>query len=262
MISIPLKSDQTLVNPIDQFFKTLTHMHTNGLTLKDRTAPLKLSNYKLIAFDMDSTLINIECIDEIAGVAGLKSEVAKITELTMRGEIKDFQESLRRRVGLLKGTPVSALEEVYKTRLKLNPGAENLLQICRSKGLKTLLVSGGFTYFATRVQQLLAIDRSRSNELEIKDGVLTGGLVAQAWGEICDGEEKKRTLIQTCTEHGFDLSQAIAVGDGSNDIPMMLACSEAGGLSVAYHAKPIVKEKALICIEEGPLDRMLELFEI
>ena len=107
---------------------------------------------------------------------------------------------------------------------------------------------------------MLRIDFSRSNELEIKDGYLTGGLIKQAWGDICDGEEKKRMLIQTCSDNNIELHQAIAVGDGSNDIPMMLECTNAGGLSVAYHAKPIVKEHALLCIEEGGLDRMLEVF--
>jgi len=235
-------------------------MSLNGLILKKRTAPLNLYDFKLIAFDMDSTLINIECIDEIASVAGLKDEVSYITELTMRGEIKDFKESLRRRVELLKGTHDSALEEVYNNKLQLNPGAEKLLTTCRGAGLKSLLVSGGFTYFAERVKALLSIDFSRSNELEIKDGYLTGGLIKQAWGDICDGEEKKRMLIQTCSDNNIELHQAIAVGDGSNDIPMMLECTNAGGLSVAYHAKPIVKEHALLCIEEGGLDRMLEVF--
>lgn len=233
-----------------------------GLVLKGRSAPLKLKDFKLIAFDMDSTLINIECIDEIASAVGLKESVARITELTMRGEIKDFKESLRQRVSLLKGTPESALKEVYEQRLKLNPGAENLLEICRSAGLKSLLVSGGFTYFAKRVMQSLQIDFMRSNELEIKDGYLSGQLIPQEWGVICDGEEKKRTLIQTCANLGVSPAQAIAVGDGSNDIPMMLACSSHGGLSVAYHAKPIVKEQALLCIEEGGLDRMLEVFDL
>ena len=232
----------------------------DGLTLKSRVQPFNITDFKLIAFDMDSTLINIECIDEIANVVGLRDEVAHITALTMSGEIKDFKESLRKRVALLKGTPQSALKQVYEQRLKLNPGAQRLLDTCRTAGLKSLLVSGGFTYFAERVQSLLQIDFTRSNELEIEDGFLTGHLSPQDWGVICDGEEKKRMLIKTCNELGIGLNQAIAVGDGSNDIPMMLACSKGGGLSVAYHAKPIVKEQALICIESGGLDRMLELF--
>ena len=239
---------------------SMTHSK-DGLVLKGRIAPLKLKDFKLIAFDMDSTLINIECIDEIASVVGLKDEVAHITALTMSGEIKDFKESLKRRVALLKGAPESALKEVYETRLRLNPGAQRLLTVCREAGLKSLLVSGGFTYFAQRVQALLQIDYARSNALEIQGGLLTGGLTQQDWGLICDGEEKRRMLIQTCSELDISPAQAIAVGDGSNDIPMMLACSDQGGLSVAYHAKPIVKEQALLSIESGGLDRLLEIFE-
>ncbi len=235
-------------------------VHQNGLSLKSRTPPLRLSDFKLIAFDMDSTLINIECIDEIASVVGRKEEVARITELTMQGAIKDFKESLRQRVKLLSGAPVSALEQVYNQRLRLNPGAEKLLETCRAAGLISILVSGGFTYFAERVQALLKIDYARSNALEIKEGHLTGGLIAQEWGEICDGEEKKKMLLQTCQINKIDLRQAIAVGDGSNDIPMMLSCSSAGGLSVAYRAKPVVRENALLCVDEGGLDRMLEFF--
>ena len=233
----------------------------DGIVLKARSAPLYLKDFKLIAFDMDSTLINIECIDEIASVVGLKKEVAHITELTMRGDIKDFKESLKQRVALLKGTPESALQEVYENSLKLNPGAQRLLSVCKASGLQSLLVSGGFTYFAERVKALLEIDFSRSNELEVQGGLLTGELTPQTWGVICDGDEKKRMLIETSQQLGISLSQAIAVGDGSNDIPMMLACSQAGGLSVAYHAKPIVREKALMSIESGGLDRMLEIFE-
>ncbi len=233
----------------------------DGIVLKARSAPLYLKDFKLIAFDMDSTLINIECIDEIASVVGLKDEVAQITALTMSGEIKDFKESLRRRVALLKGAPESALKEVFEQRLRLNPGAERLLTICRAAGLKSLLVSGGFTYFAQRVKSLLQIDFSRSNELQIENGFLTGGLVPQDWGVICDGEEKKRMLLETCKHLGISPTQAIAVGDGSNDIPMMMACSSAGGLSVAYHAKPIVRQAALLSIESGGLDRMLEFFK-
>ncbi len=237
-------------------------LEKDGLVLKERTAPLNIQAFKLIAFDMDSTLINIECIDEIANAVGLKDEVARITALTMSGEIKDFKESLKQRVALLKGTPQSALKEVYENRLKLNPGADRLLSVCRQAGLKSLLVSGGFTYFAERVKSVLQIDFARSNELEIENGFLTGGLTPQSWGLICDGEEKKKMLNQTCKDLGISLEQTIAMGDGSNDIPMMLECSKGGGLSVAYHAKTIVREHALLSIESGGLDRMLEVFNI
>jgi len=234
----------------------------DGLILKKLSPPLNIKAFKLIAFDMDSTLINIECIDEIASAVGLKDEVARITALTMSGEIKDFKESLKQRVALLKGTPQNALKEVYENRLKLNPGADRLVSVCREAGLQSLLVSGGFTYFADRVKSMLQIDFTRSNELEIKNGYLTGDLIPQDWGVICDGEEKRRMLIQTCKNLGISLEQTITVGDGSNDIPMMLECSNAGGLSVAYHAKPLVREQALLSIESGGLDRMLEIFKI
>jgi phosphoserine phosphatase len=227
-----------------------------GLIVQGFTPPLRLQDFKLIAFDMDSTLINIECIDEVADFAGRKAEVAAITEAAMRGEITDFKESLRRRLALLKGVPEQALHEVYAQRLKLNPGAETLVRAAQDAGLKTLLVSGGFTFFADRVRERLNLDFTRSNVLHIVDGLLTGGLVAQPWGDICDGAEKKRMLLQTCTQLGISPKQAIAVGDGANDLPMM---GEAG-LSVAYHAKPKVREQAMVQINEGGLDRLLELF--
>lgn len=226
-----------------------------GLTVQGFTPPLQLSDFKLIAFDMDSTLINIECIDEIADAVGKKAEVAAITEATMRGEIKDFKESLRRRVALLKGVPVAALQQVYDERLRLNPGADMLVAACRAAGLKVLLVSGGFTFFANRVKARLGIDYARSNLLAERDGFLTGEVVAQSWGDICDGAEKRRTLLEVASLLGVEARQCIAVGDGANDLPMM---AEAG-LSVAYHAKPTVREQAMVAIESGGLDRLLAL---
>ena len=208
---------------------------------------------------MDSTLINIECIDEVADAAGRKAEVAAITEAAMRGEIADYKESLRRRVALLGGVPATALEEVYTHRLRLNPGARELVQACKAAGLKVLLVSGGFTYFTDRVRDELGIDYTRSNVFEIIEGRLTGRMLDQSWGDICDGEEKKRMLLQTCTRLGITPARAIAMGDGANDLPMMQACADAGGLSVAYHAKPKVREQAMVSIEMGGLDRLLEV---
>ena len=235
---------------------TMTTDHTaNSLTLQGFTPPLKLADFKLIAFDMDSTLINIECIDEIADTVGLKAEVAAITEATMRGEITDFKTSLRRRVALLKGVSLQDMERVYTERLQLNPGAIELVAACKEAGLKTLLVSGGFTFFADRVAERLGIDYAKSNELEVVNQRLTGGLVNQSWGDICDGEEKRKTLLETCKVLGIKPSQSIAVGDGANDLPMM----GAAGLSVAYHAKPKVREQAMVAINEGGLDRVLEV---
>ena len=230
-----------------------------GLVIQGFTPPLKLSNFKLIAFDMDSTLINIECIDEIADAAGRKAEVSAITEAAMRGEITDFKDSLRRRLALLEGVSVASMEAVYNERLQINPGAKALIDTCQAAGMKVLLVSGGFTFFADRVKERLAIDFARSNLLEIKDGKLTGKLITQAWGEICDGEEKRRTVLATCESLGITPAQAIAMGDGANDLPMMKLCEDAGGLSVAYHAKPKVREQAMVAINSGGLDRLLNV---
>jgi len=230
-------------------------MTTNDLVIQGFTPPLRLADFKLAAFDMDSTLITIECIDEIADAAGRKAEVAAITEAAMRGEITDFKDSLRRRLALLKGVPVSALEAVLKERLQFNPGARTLCAALKAAGLKLVLVSGGFTFFTRFVAAELGMDYVRSNELEIVDGQLTGDLVMQAWGEICDGEEKRRMLAQCCAEIGCTPAQAIAVGDGANDLPMM----GAAGLSVAFHAKPKVREQAMVAINEGGLDRLLSV---
>lgn len=228
---------------------------TPGLVVQGFTPPLSLKAFGLIAFDMDSTLINIECVDEIAAAAGRKDEVAAITEAAMRGEITDYKESLRRRVALLQGVPEAALQQVYDQRLQLNPGAAELVAACKKAGLKTLLVSGGFTFFTDRIRDRLGIDDTRSNVLEVQGGKLTGRMVDQEWGDICDGEEKRRMLRTTCARHGLSPKQAIAMGDGANDLPMM---GEAG-LSVAYHAKPKVREQAMVAINSGGLDRLLEL---
>jgi phosphoserine phosphatase len=227
-----------------------------GLVVNISTPDLKLGDFKLIAFDMDSTLINIECVDEIADAAGRKAEVAAITEAAMRGEITDYKDSLRRRVALLKGVSVDSMEGVYHERLKLNPGAAELVHACKDAGMKVLLVSGGFTFFTDRIRRELGIDYTRSNVLEIEDGLLTGRMVDQPWGDICDGEEKKKMLLETCAMLGITPDQAIAMGDGANDLPMM----GVAGLSVAYHAKPAVRAQAMVAINEGGLDRLLEVF--
>lgn len=228
-----------------------------GLLIRGFKPPLRWKDFGLIAFDMDSTLINIECVDEIADAAGRKTEVAAITEAAMRGEITDYKDSLRRRVALLKGVPLSALQEVLDQRLRLNAGAEELLQACHATGLHTLLVSGGFTFFTDAVRDRLRIHETRSNVLEIQDGHLTGRMVDQTWGDICDGAEKRRALLQSCERLGLNPRQAIAVGDGANDLPMMAA----SGLSVAFRAKPLVRQQAMVSIEAGGLDRLLELFD-
>jgi phosphoserine phosphatase len=226
-----------------------------GLVIQGFTAPLSLSQFKLIAFDMDSTLISIECVDEIADAVGRKAEVAAITEAAMRGEITDFKDSLRRRLALLKGVTLADMERVYAERLQINPGAAELIAACQKVGMKVLLVSGGFTFFADRVKDRLKIDFARSNRLEIVDGELTGGLVMQSWGDICDGAEKRSTLLEVASLLGIAPHECIAMGDGANDLPMM----GAAGLSVAYHAKPKVREQAMVAIQTGGLDRLLEV---
>ncbi len=230
-----------------------------GLVIQGFTAPLHLKDFKLIAFDMDSTLISIECIDEIADAVGRKAEVAAITEAAMRGEITDFKDSLRRRLALLKGVTLADMERVYTERLRINPGAAELIAACHKVGMKVLLVSGGFTFFADRVKARLQIDFARSNQLEVVNGELTGGLVMQSWGDICDGFEKRRTLLEVASLLGIAPHECIAMGDGANDLPMMGVCTEAGGLSVAYHAKPKVREQAMVAIQTGGLDRLLEV---
>lgn len=225
-----------------------------GLVIQGFSAPLNWSSFKAIAFDMDSTLISIECIDEIADAVGKKAEVAAITEAAMRGEITDFTQSLLRRVALLKGAPASALQDVYDQRLLINPGAAELIGAAKAAGLQTLLVSGGFTFFSERVKARLGMHEAHANVLEIDaDGLLTGRVL----GPIVDGEAKKQHLLALCTRLGCSPLESIAVGDGANDLPMM----GISGLSVAYHAKPRVREQAMVAIDTGGLDRLLEVFQ-
>jgi phosphoserine phosphatase len=227
-----------------------------GLSIRGFVPPLRLAEFKLVAFDMDSTLINIECVDEIADLAGRKAEVAEITEAAMRGEISDYKDSLRRRVALLAGVSEAALQKVYDERLQLNPGVETFVRACQAAGLKTLLISGGFTFFSERIRRRLGLDFARANTLGIANGKLTGTLFDRPWGDIVDGAEKRRVLLEVVELMGIEPAQAIAVGDGANDLPMM----QAAGLSIAYHPKPAVAARAMISITEGGMDRALELF--
>lgn len=216
-------------------------------------AEFHASEYRLLAMDMDSTLITIECIDEIADFAGKKKEVSEITEAAMRGEIKDFSESLNRRVALLKGVPESCLQSVFEERLRLSPGAEELIAYAKANQWTTLLVSGGFTYFTDKMKDVLGLDYTRSNTLEIVEGHLTGRVL----GTIVDAEVKRETVLETCALLGCEPSRAIVVGDGSNDLKMM----EIAGASVAFHAKPVVQEKTDFCINHGGLDTICKWFE-
>jgi phosphoserine phosphatase len=224
-----------------------------GLLVRGFAPPLRLADFELVAFDMDSTLIAIECVDEIADVAGKKAEVAAITEAAMRGEIADYKESLRLRVALLQGVPASSLQRVYDERLRFNPGAERLVAACKAAGLKTLLVSGGFTFFTDRVRDRLGFDFTRSNVLDVRDGRLTGRMVDQPWGDICDGAEKRKMLLETCAALGLDPRRAIAVGDGANDLPML----NAAGLGIAFHAKPAVAAVARTRLNHADLTGLL-----
>jgi phosphoserine phosphatase len=210
----------------------------------------KLSDFALLAMDMDSTLITIECIDEIADMQGLKPEVAAITEAAMRGEL-DFAESLARRVALLKGLPVQALQRVYDERLRISPGGEALLEAVKEAGLKTLLVSGGFTFFTERLKARLGLDDTHANVLEVQAGRLSGRVV----GGIVDADEKMRTVQRACADMGVDTGRAIVMGDGANDLKMM----GIGGLSVAFRAKPVVRSQAGVALNFSGLDGLLNV---
>ncbi|QWD84386.1 phosphoserine phosphatase SerB [Polynucleobacter sp. MWH-P3-07-1] len=211
------------------------------------------ANIRVLAMDMDSTLINIECIDEIADFAGKKADVAKITEATMRGEIKDFKESLRKRVALLEGISVDVLTSVYQERLRPNPGATELLAAAHQRGLHTLLVSGGFTFFTDQLREQMGFTQTQSNTLEIVNNKLTGKVL----GNIVDGAAKASYLEQACASLGVRKVQSIAMGDGANDLLMM----DGAGLSVAYKAKPLVKEKADAAFDRVGLDATLLLLD-
>ena len=213
----------------------------------------RLADYRLIAFDMDSTLINIECIDEIADFAGCKSEVAAITEAAMRGEITDYAESLRRRVALLAGLPESTLLEVYERRLQITPGAQTLIERAHQAGLKVLLVSGGFTFFTERLKARLGLDFTRANRLVAREGRLSGELD----GEIVDATVKRDTVAALCAQIGCSTDQAIVVGDGANDLKMMAIA----GVSVAYRAKPVVRAQTTHALSHSGLDAILNCFE-
>ena len=208
---------------------------------------------KLLITDMDSTLINIECIDEIADFINVKPQVSEITEAAMRGEL-NFEDSLTKRVSLLTGLDTSALEHVYNERLQLNPGAEKLVSELKNRGIKLALVSGGFTYFTHKVQERLGLNFTLANALDIEDGKLTGKVV----GGIVGAESKKHFLQHLAQELEISPQQVIAVGDGANDLKMM----DAAGLSVAYHAKPAVQAQAATALNYCGLDGILGLMEI
>ena len=211
----------------------------------------RLEDVRLVAMDMDSTLVTIESIDEMGDMLGIKDRVAAITAQAMRGEI-DYPESLRRRVALLEGLEEQALEHICEERMMLSPGAEALVLRCRNHGIRTLLVSGGFNFFTAWLQQRLGIDDTLSNVLEIRDGRLTGHVL----GGIVDGQAKAQKLRGEIAQLGIEPRQAVAIGDGANDIPMMAIA----GVSVAYRAKPLVREQATYALDHAQLDGVLNLF--
>ncbi len=209
-----------------------------------------LAKFGLCVMDMDSTLISIECIDEIADMVGIKPQVAAITERAMQGEL-DFAQSLRQRVALLKGLSEADLMRVLNERLALNPGAVEWINACKQNNIRTLLVSGGFTFFADRVKAMLGLDYAVSNQLEIIDGKLTGGII----GNIVDAQRKADELCKLRDTLGLSAAQTIAIGDGANDLKMM----GVAGIGVAYHAKPIVQAQATYALNHSGLDGVMHL---
>jgi phosphoserine phosphatase len=264
-----IKDIESVVGTHTSFIQLASHVFC--LTLKNRPDTAEINQYckihdvdyalvedehnfqniGLVVMDMDSTLINIECIDEIADMMNIKPQVAEITEQAMRGEIQ-FEESLRRRVSLLKGLDASALQRVIDERLQLNPGAKELIAHCKHLQIKTMLVSGGFDFFADYLKNLLGLDYAHSNSLEIIDGKLTG----QVLGKVVDAQAKADFLNDTRNQLGLNKSQVIAIGDGANDLKMM---SEAA-VGIAYHAKPLVQQQATYALNHSGLDGIIHLF--
>jgi phosphoserine phosphatase len=211
----------------------------------------RLNQFGLCVMDMDSTLINIECIDEIADMMNIKPQVAEITEAAMRGEL-DFAASLRKRVALLKGLPETALQKVIDERLQANPGAHEWIAVCKAHNIKTMVVSGGFTLFANHVKSMLGLDYAVANTFEIIDGKLTGNVL----GDIVDAQHKAEELVKLRDELGLNADQTIAIGDGANDLKMMSVAA----VGVAYHAKPIVHQQATYALNYSGLDGVINLF--
>lgn len=244
--SYHLKIQQVTDDQLEQLKETLK------IDINVLPADFDPSQIKLLISDMDSTLIGIECVDEIADMMDLKPQVSAITEAAMRGEL-NFESSLRQRVGLLKDLPTAALQKVYDERLVLNPGAEIWIDGLKAKGIAFALVSGGFTFFTDRLQQQLKLDFARSNRLKIKDNKLTGEID----GNIIGAEAKAEFLHELCEQLNITPKQVIAIGDGANDLLMM----QAAGLSIAYHAKPKVQQNSMASLNLSGLDSVLDFLD-
>lgn len=244
----------TIIQATDINSETVTHLRQQyDFDINALPETFDPTTAKLLVTDMDSTLITIECIDEIADFMNLKPQVAAITESAMRGEI-DFETSLRQRVSLLKGLDVAVLERVYEERLQLSPGAELMVSTLKKQGYSLALVSGGFTFFTDRLQQRLGLDFTQANKLAEKDGKLTG----EVDGDICGAQTKADFLLSCCEKMTISAQQTIAIGDGANDLLMMAPA----GLSVAYHAKPKVQQQAATAINHNGLDAILGLLQL
>ena len=237
-------ANQSLLPAVQQF---CAEQHIDCAYVPDAQL---INKFGLCVMDMDSTLISIECIDEIADMVGIKPQVAAITERAMQGEL-DFAQSLRERVALLKGLQEADLMRVLNERLNLNPGAKEWIAACKKNNITTLLVSGGFTFFADRVKELLGLDYAVSNTLEIIDGKLTGKVL----GNIVDAQVKADQLVTLRDKLGLTSTQTIAIGDGANDLKMMAAA----GMGVAYHAKPVVQAQATYALNYSGLDGVTNL---
>lgn len=237
-------ANQSVIPAIQQF---CIEQHIDCAYVQDTQL---LKNFGLCVMDMDSTLISIECIDEIADMVGIKPQIAAITERAMLGEL-DFAQSLRQRVALLKGLKESDLMRVLNERLKLNPGAVEWIDTCKKNNITTLLVSGGFTFFAERVKAMLGLDYAVSNTLEIIDGQVTGNVL----GDVVDAQTKADELVKLRDKLGLTAAQTIAIGDGANDLKMM----SAAGIGIAYHAKPIVQAQATYALNYVGLEGAIGL---
>jgi phosphoserine phosphatase len=207
---------------------------------------------RLLISDMDSTMITCECIDELADFAGVKSEVERITELAMNGEL-DFAQALIRRVSLLKGLPVEMLQKTYESRVKFSTGAKDLVQAFNAKGGHSVLVSGGFDFFTSRVSEELGFHQNYGNRLGVSDGISNGTLTGEVIPPILDKHSKLHTLNEMCEKLGIQASQVIALGDGANDLPML----QAAGLGIAYRAKPVVRAMAEFELNFASLDKLI-----